>query len=255
MRRTTRPLIPVIITVIFTAVLVLPICGLLYCDLISKIPSLPANFTVTAHTGCENTPPNSLESIIAGVESGASAVEFDIRFLNDGTPVLCHDEDEKSEESVKLEDAFNLLLNYSCKINLDLKETKRVDKVAALVKLYNLGERCYFSGVTEDKVQEVKSLAPDIAFYLNIKLSLAQKSDRSYIEKIGQSAKNLGAVGVNLRHTGATRQSVSVWRSQGLLVSVYTVNADFDIHSTLYKNVDNITTLKPTRVCSLIKGY
>lgn len=46
---------------------------------------------ITAHTGCEGTVHNSLESITAGKSAGADAVEVDIRATEDGVPVLLHD--------------------------------------------------------------------------------------------------------------------------------------------------------------------
>ena len=49
--------------------------------------TLPHGFTITAHTGCEGTPDNSLDSIRAGVAAGADIVEIDLHFLPDGTPV------------------------------------------------------------------------------------------------------------------------------------------------------------------------
>ena len=40
---------------------------------------LPESFTVTAHTGCEGTEDNSLESIRKAYENSADIVEFDLR--------------------------------------------------------------------------------------------------------------------------------------------------------------------------------
>ncbi|MCQ2463606.1 MAG: hypothetical protein MJ177_09445, partial [Clostridia bacterium] len=55
-------------------------------------PALPADFTITAHTGCMGTKPNSLDSICAGDRYKSDIVEFDLRFDPDGNPVLWHDE-------------------------------------------------------------------------------------------------------------------------------------------------------------------
>ena len=61
--------------------------------------SLPDGFLITAHTGCLGTKLNSLDSLRAALESGANAVEFDIRFQSDGTPVLSHDAVQNSDKS------------------------------------------------------------------------------------------------------------------------------------------------------------
>ncbi|HKL74400.1 MAG TPA: glycerophosphodiester phosphodiesterase, partial [Clostridia bacterium] len=175
-------------------------------------------------------------------------------FLDDGTPVLSHDFDEKNENSVQLDSAFNLLFPYSIKINLDMKETHYIDKVASLIEFYSLDDRSFLTGITEDKVEQVKSLAPNIDFYLNIKIPISKKYNVSYINEIGEKAKALGAIGINLHHSNITKESVSLWHSQGLLVSVYTANSAFDINVALYKNVDNITTLKPLRAVKNLKN-
>jgi len=38
------------------------------------------DFTITAHTGCENTPDNSIGSVLKAFDSGADIFEIDIRF-------------------------------------------------------------------------------------------------------------------------------------------------------------------------------
>ncbi|MGI6439175.1 MAG: glycerophosphodiester phosphodiesterase family protein [Sphaerochaetaceae bacterium] len=50
-----------------------------------------AKIVITAHSGCENTPLNSLESVLKGIEVGSDAVEIDIRSSHDKKPVLSHD--------------------------------------------------------------------------------------------------------------------------------------------------------------------
>lgn len=233
---------------------ILPSYCWLYSDMLSKIPTPTKGFTITAHTACENTDFDSLESIIVGLESGANAVEFDIRFLSDGTPILSHDETNKSIDSVTLEDALKLLTSYTCKINIDLKEISFLDKVEELVKLYGLEERSYFTGVSEGKIETVKRLAPNINFYLNISLSLLQKYDNDYITFIGRLALEYGAIGINLQHGDITKNTVALWHKQNLLVSVYTVNDNFNINKTLYNGVDNITSLMPSRVATIVNS-
>ena len=72
-----------------------------YISYIKKQPvNLPADFTITAHTGCEGTADNSLEAIEKGYLSGADIVEFDVHFDSKGEPVLAHD--YAADDSVKL---------------------------------------------------------------------------------------------------------------------------------------------------------
>ena len=66
--------------------------------------NIPDGFTYTAHTGCCNTKPNTLECIDVGVKYGAQIVEFDLRFDENKEPVLSHDEPVGGE--VTLDEAF-----------------------------------------------------------------------------------------------------------------------------------------------------
>ncbi|HOO22639.1 MAG TPA: glycerophosphodiester phosphodiesterase [Clostridia bacterium] len=239
-------------SLIIISVAVISAIGFVCSDAANRIPPLSENFTITAHTGCEKTPENSLESIVKGIASGANVVEFDIRFLEDGTPVLCHDEDEKSYSSVTAPAALALLAQYSCKVNLDLKETSHLENLAYFVELYDLGDRCFFTGVSADMVDDVKEKAPEIPYYLNIKVPLTKKHNLAYAKKLGSQALDAGAIGVNLNYKGVTKENVSVWKDMGLLVSVYTLNRAMDINLALYKGVDNITTLKPSLAKKII---
>ena len=60
-----------------------------------------ANMTITAHTGCNGTEPNSITSLEDGYNSGADILEFDLNFDKYGVPYLSHD-DLKGNE-IKLE--------------------------------------------------------------------------------------------------------------------------------------------------------
>ena len=46
---------------------------------------------ITAHSGCEGTPDNSREHILAAIASGAEMIEVDVRQAPDGTLILSHD--------------------------------------------------------------------------------------------------------------------------------------------------------------------
>ena len=61
---------------------------------------------ITAHSGFNNTPQNTLESVIVGMESGADFVEVDVRSTKDGIVVLFHDSFMMTREygAVKIND-------------------------------------------------------------------------------------------------------------------------------------------------------
>ena len=77
---------------------------------------------ITAHSGCDNTPENSLEFLGKALGMEVDAVEIDVRKSRDGRLILSHD--ETKEDAVSLEVAFRMAREFpKKKVNCDLKET------------------------------------------------------------------------------------------------------------------------------------
>ena len=57
---------------------------------------------ITAHSGCEGTPDNSMESIRKGIELGADCIEIDIRMDPHGEQRLTHNELEDYSDALPL---------------------------------------------------------------------------------------------------------------------------------------------------------
>lgn len=47
---------------------------------------------ITAHTGCMNTPPDSIQSVLERINTGAEIIEVDVNVTKDGIAVLVHDD-------------------------------------------------------------------------------------------------------------------------------------------------------------------
>ena len=76
---------------------------------------------ITAHSGCDETPENSLEFLRTALQSEADAVEVDVRKNGEGKLILSHDETQK--DAVTLEEAFRMIQGVpKKKINCDLKQ-------------------------------------------------------------------------------------------------------------------------------------
>ncbi|MGN1389468.1 MAG: glycerophosphodiester phosphodiesterase [Bulleidia sp.] len=89
---------------------------------------------ITAHSGCDGTPDNSMAYLRYAFASGADCVEVDIR-PDQNTLVLSHDPCET--DAVTLKDAFTLLARHpEKKMNCDLK-TPGLEK-----KVYGLALEC-----------------------------------------------------------------------------------------------------------------
>ena len=89
----------------------------------SPIQLRQANMTtITAHSGCEGTAPNSREHILAAINSGAEYIEVDVRY--DGEALyLWHDKLENAADCLKLDALLRMVAPYpTLFINCDIKE-------------------------------------------------------------------------------------------------------------------------------------
>lgn len=210
-------------------------------------------YTITAHTGCMNTPENSIESIIAGLDSGADIVEADIRFDKNGIPVLSHDAIKDNGSYTTLSEAFAIIKNYpDRKMNLDLKETVNLPEIQRLAKEKGVLTQLFFTGVADDFVEAVRTGCPEIPYYLNFGKKTNMARFESYIKFLIDKTKDVGAIGINLTKENCNPKLVERFRKEGLAVSVWTIdNIDKD-KIYLDMNVDNITCKNLTDVLSYI---
>lgn len=212
----------------------------------SRYP-LPEGFTLTAHTGCEGTKDNSLESIITGAREGADIVEIDLNFLPDGTPVLSHDKPD-AETAVPLESAFSLLADLDVKMNVDVKTTKNLSAVVSLAEKLGVTDKIFFTGVEEGDVEAVKKDAPGIPYYLNLAVDKNKRNDTGYLNSLIKKVKDSGAIGINLNYKGGSKELVEAFRKEDLLVSLWTANSKKAMCRCLSMAPDNITTRKPSMI-------
>ena len=215
---------------------------------------LPKNFTITAHTGCMNTEENSIESMEKGIENGAKIIEFDVRFLSDGTPILAHDEPTGNE--LKLKDAFEFLANHKeIRANVDMKATDNMAMVQSLAEEYGVMDQIFFTGIGIDFVDAVKEGSPKIPYYLNVSVEKSKNTDKEYLLSIVEQVKNSGAIGINFNYKSASKELVDVFRENGLLVSIWTVDSEYNMYKILSFEPDNITTRKPDNLNEIVKKW
>ena len=209
-------------------------------------------FTITAHTGCENTPANSLESIKKGAECGADIVEFDIRFDKNNNPILSHDEPTGGE--VTLEQAFAKLAEYeNLKVNLDIKCTTNLKAVQTLAEKYNLLDRAFYTGVFVEFVDAVKTDSPKLPYFLNITDVIPpDEHTEEYLDSLVEKVRSYGALGINFHFGNASEKLVEAFHKNGLQVSIWTVNEAEDFRRIIKFNPDNITTKFPSIAKTLI---
>ena len=217
-----------------------------------QIFNLPADFTYTAHTGCVKTEDNSLESIETGYGFGADIIEIDLHFLPDGTPVLSHDKPKGDE--ISLEEAFKKIREYEkLKVNVDVKSVDNLQAIYPLAQKYGLENRIFYTGVHSGFVDAVKNDSPEIAYYLNASVKKPRYHTEDYLQSLVDEVKNSGAIGINFNKKGASKKLVDIFRKNGLLVSIWTVNEKRKMLKNLSLSPDNITTRRPDKMKKILK--
>ncbi len=213
--------------------------------------NLPENFTITAHTGCMETKENSLDSIKIGVENGAKIVEFDLYFNDKGDPVLAHDEPVGGE--VTLDEAFAYISKFEgIKVNVDIKTVDALEKVYPLAKANNMEDRIFYTGVKDEFVDTVKKDSPQIKYFLNVDVDKSKNTDKEYLLSLVEKVKKAGAIGINFNYKSASKELVEVFHENGLLVSIWTVNNEYNMYKILSFGPDNITTRNPDELSKII---
>ena len=100
---------------------------------------------ITAHSGCDETPENSLEFLRTALQSEADAVEVDVRKNGEGKLILSHDETQK--DAVTLEEAFRMIQGVpKKKINCDLKQKGLEEEIYRLALEHEMERRLIFTG-------------------------------------------------------------------------------------------------------------
>lgn len=221
---------------------------------IKKTLCLPEGFTVTCHAGALGTVNNSVDSVETCVEWGAQIVEFDVSFRPDGEPCLIHASSPSQNEGASFPEALAAVAKSdSCKINLDLKAWHNLKKVREYVDAAGLGDRVFYTGVSEKEVEQVCSAGTGIPYYLNVRFDMADKGNETFLISLAEKIRALGAIGINCHYSFADETMVRVMRERGLLVSVWTPNTCATQNKMLSLAPDNITTKKPERLTYYIE--
>ena len=212
---------------------------------------------LTAHSGCDGTAPNSREYLLYALQSGADALEVDVRRQGE-TLVLSHD--APTAEPLTLREAFYLLPPEK-QINCDLKTAGLEEAVYCLAKEYGLENRLIFTGEVDPRLfTGVNIPFPEVRWFANInniESGLEQRIDtmppedaRKALLDVLQQLTGLRTAGVNWHYSHAQR----VWqeaRALGLGISVWTVDDEKDLRYFLALNPTNLTTNRIQLACAL----
>ena len=123
---------------------------------------------ITAHSGSDGTPDNSLACVEYALSTAADAFEVDVRRLADGTLALGHDAADHTAPTLR-EVLALAAAKPGVRINCDLKERGLEPDVAALAAECGMSGRLIFSGSVDVNIFAAHPELHDCAeVYLNI---------------------------------------------------------------------------------------
>ena len=200
---------------------------------------------ITAHSGCENTPDNSLEHIHAAIASGAEMIEVDLRMLPDGTLYLSHDVPNTLDERPLLTDLLALVAQTPhMGINLDAKEEGLIAPAMDAVREYGLTDRVIFTGSCRGERALAVSLGSDVWYNLEGEEGV-EDGLRGILED--------GSPYLNVSYKQITDENHALLKSRGRAFSAWTINDEENLRRYLKMGVANITTRIPVLAMKLRK--
>jgi glycerophosphoryl diester phosphodiesterase len=217
---------------------------------------------VTAHSGCMNTPPNSISSVLEGLRAGADIIEVDVRATNDGVVVLRHDEEVltpigfrriqdldfkelKDQEITRLEEILPLIRENNRMINLDVKEDSAIGPMIRTVEKYNMRDYVIISGCEKERATYLKENYRPYQVLLNASISLFATSEGDYdsfIKETCQDAISASCCGINIDYHFCREELLDYAGLRCLPVFVWTVDDPLAMETFLDMGVHSITT-------------
>lgn len=233
---------------------------------------------ITAHSGCDHTPDNSMEHVRHALTLSVDAFEIDIHKAQDGTLVICHDSvsDEEYMRSPRLKDVFLLLKTHpSMRINCDLKDNDIELDVLRLARECGVTERVIFSGSFNPALSEHEAVKGKVRVFYNVEeinRTLREQYKNLFhgelvagtpafdaaldqaADSVIHTCRQRGFDIINIHYGVCTDRFIEKMHENGIGISVWTVNDEGLIRHFLEKKVVNITTRKPTLALSIKAG-
>ena len=206
---------------------------------------------ITAHSGCEGTPDNSIAHIKTAIASGAECFEIDINAAPDGMLYLTHDKPSSYEGIPLFEECLKLAAaDEKIMINCDVKTEWLKAPVIALAKKYGMESRILFTGSYH--LGELTDLdASEADWWVNI----FHNTEESISSAISACDSTGGTYRILNLHYGMVNDAFAArTRKAGYPLSVWTVNNEEGLRRMMtYPEVWNITTRIPKMALQIRK--
>lgn len=219
---------------------------------------------ITAHSGCDGTPDNSLEFVRHALTTGADALEVDVRKTEDGSLAISHDAIPAGEAHPLLAEVFSLIRESDIRINCDLKEPDLENAVIDLAEKHGLLRRLIFSGSVglpfvasrpdiHDRVEiyiNLEELLPDLYERIRKELPLTpEEQSKLVVGQVPYAAalcREYGFRVINIYYEYCSPAFLQEIAREGLRISAWTVN-DGETAAALAQSpvMENITSRRP----------
>lgn len=214
---------------------------------------------ITAHSGCDDTPDNSLAFVRHALQTSADALEVDVRKTEDGILAISHDAIVAGQDAPALSDVFALVAQSNRWVNCDLKEPDLENAVIDLARAHGLLQRLIFSGtVSPARVQQQPSLRKDARIYINIeelipglyqRLEHGDVLTTQVMEQAAALCKQYGFEVINVYEALCVPAFMQVMDKARIRVSAWTVNDPARAAEiAAYSVTENITSRAPERI-------
>ena len=200
---------------------------------------------ITAHAGCEGTPPNSLENILAAIESGAEMIEIDVR--SDGDRLyLYHDAHDNPAACVSFETFMSILADVpALRVNCDVKDEGLVRPVMEIAKKYGQEWRILFTGSCNDDGILADGLGADL--WVGIWGGDPETVFCEHAEKYAHYSDLV----INTYFGLITDENAAYLREHGVGLSGWTISTEAALRRFLSLGLTNITTRTPKLAMAL----
>ncbi len=203
---------------------------------------------LTAHSGCDNTPENSIEFVKYAIANGADALEVDVRFVKDKLSIS---HDATTQKSPLLSDVFEIIAAHdTVKINCDMKQKNLELCVYELAKEYRLYDRVIYSGdVSPNNMTDDMKNIVEVHYNIEQVVKDAKESykttpnfDVTCASLMIKACKKHGFEVVNANYEMVTSDFQRMLKAENIAINCWTVN-DLEVAKKLMQmGVNSVTT-------------
>ena len=201
---------------------------------------------ITAHSGCEGTAPNSIDHILAAIDSGAEMIEIDVRAHGD-LLYLSHDVAEDPAACVSFEAFLELIAPVSdLRVNCDVKTDGLIVPVMEAARRFGVAHRMAFTGACNHQNDLIAAQGGQLWPSL-----WPCENNEAAVRRACEDFCGVGEPILNLHYSMISESGLAYLRDRGMDFSAWTVDDEAVMRDLLQKGITNITTRRPRLALAL----